>query len=45
MNELLNENDNYRLGACIGNLNVSLISYCDDLIILKPFVSQANQIL
>ena len=32
MNELLNENDKLNYGAYIGDYNVSLISYYDDLI-------------
>jgi hypothetical protein len=45
MNDLLNENDERNLGANIGCFNVGLLSYCDDLIILSPYVSQVNQIL
>jgi hypothetical protein len=45
MNELLINNDNDKLGAYIGNLNVGLLSNGDDLIILSPYVSHVNQIL
>jgi hypothetical protein len=45
MNELLINKDNEKLGANIGYLNVGLLSYCDDLIILSPYVSHVNQIL
>ena len=45
MNELLEESDRLNQGAAIGNLNISLISYCDDLIILSPLVKHVNRIL
>ena len=45
MNELLNENEINGYGAKIGRYNVSLISYCDDLIILSPSVIHADKIL
>jgi hypothetical protein len=45
MNELLNENEINGYGAKIGRYNVSLISYCDDLIILSPSAIHANIIL
>ncbi len=45
MNELLEESDRLNQGAVIGNLNISLISYCDDLIILSPLVKHVNRIL
>jgi hypothetical protein len=45
MNDLLNENDNNGNGAMIGRFNVSLISYCDDLIILSQNIRHVNKIL
>ena len=45
MNKLLVESDNLNLGASIGNFNISLISYCDDLIILSPIVKHVDKIL
>jgi hypothetical protein len=45
MNDLLIENDHQNIGAKIGKLNISLISYCDDLIILSPCVNHVNKIL
>jgi hypothetical protein len=45
MNDLLMENDSQGFGAKIGKLNISLISYCDDLIILSPCVNRVNKIL
>ena len=45
MNELLNKNEINGYGAKIGRYNVSLISYCDDLIIINPSVIHANKIL
>ena len=45
MNELLVESDNLNQGASIGNFNISLISYCDDLIILSPIVKHVDKIL
>jgi hypothetical protein len=45
MNDLLIENDHQSDGAKIGKLNISLISYCDDLIILSPCVNHVNKIL
>jgi hypothetical protein len=45
MNELLNDNEKNGYGAKIGRYNVSLISYCDDSIILSPSVSHATKIL
>ena len=45
MNDLLDENDKQHLGAFIGCHNVSLISYCDDLIIISPLVCHGNKIL
>jgi hypothetical protein len=45
MNELLNESEAKGLGEAIGRFNVSLISSCDDLIILSLLTSYVNQIL
>ena len=45
MNELLDESDNMNLGATIGKFNLSLISYCDDLIILSPYVKHVHELL
>ena len=45
MNELLNESDKSNIGATINNINVSLISYCDDLVILSPVVNHVIHIL
>jgi hypothetical protein len=45
MNELLIESDELNLGAKIGTHNISLISYCDDLIILSPYVKHVNILL
>jgi hypothetical protein len=45
MNELLDESDNLNIGANIGKFNVSLISYCDDLIILSPCIKHVGQLL
>jgi hypothetical protein len=45
MNELLIESDGLNLGAKIGALNISLISYCDDMIILSSYVKHVNILL
>ena len=45
MNELLMDNDRQNFGATIGKLNISLISYCDNLIILSPYVNHVNILL
>jgi hypothetical protein len=45
MNDLLIENDHQNIVAKIGKLNISLISFCDDLIILSTCVNHVNKIL
>ena len=36
LNDLLNQNDSLNVGAKIGRVNVSMIAYCDDLILISP---------
>jgi hypothetical protein len=36
LNDLLNQNDSLNVGAKIGSVNVSMIAYCDDLILISP---------
>ena len=36
VNDLLNQNDSLNIGAKIGTVNVSMIAYCDDLILISP---------
>ena len=45
INDLLKEIEEQRLGANIGDHDIGLISYCDDLIIISPFVSHANKMI
>jgi hypothetical protein len=45
MNELLIKSDGLYLGAKIGSLNISWISYCDDFIISSPYVKHVNILL
>ena len=39
------ENDENKFGATIGDSQVGLLSYCDDLVILSPLMSHINLIL
>ena len=45
MNIMLKENDENKFGATIGDSQVGLLSYCDDLVILSPLMSHINLIL
>lgn len=45
INDLLDECDNESLGARLGNIKLSIISYCDDLLIMSPLINDANKIL
>ena len=45
INDLLEECLKSKLGARINNINVCIISYCDDIIIMSPSFKQAQELL
>lgn len=45
INELINKCIKLNVGAKIGKLNLSILAYCDDLIIVSPVASHAQLIL
>ena len=45
INGMLEECLNANLGAKIGKINLSIIAYCDDIILLSPTMSHLNKLL
>ena len=45
MNDLLEKNDTLNVGAKLGKINMSTISYCNDVLILSPTESHMKKLL
>ena len=45
VNDLIKDTVDLNLGAKIGNINVSIVAYCDDIAIMSPLASHAQRIL
>ena len=45
LNELINECEESKVGAKIGKINIPLVGYCDDLVIVGPNAKHINQLL
>ena len=45
INDLIKDTVDLNLGANICNINVSIVAYCDDIAIMSPLASHAQQIL
>ena len=45
MNEMLIQCTDLNIGATIGNINLSIIAYCDDIVLLSPSEKHAEMLL